>query len=281
MKPSSAADCYEAIAIRYATRYATRGENFVRGDRDDAPMAMDYYVWVVRNEERCIVVDTGFNAPAAKRRGREYLRTPAEGLLAVGVRPAEVEDVVISHMHYDHAGGYEAFPKARFHVQSDEMNFATGRYMTQGCFAHGYEVEDVCGLVRLTFAQRVIFHSGDAELAHGVSLHRVGGHTMGMQCVRVRTQRGWVVLASDACHYYEHFEKRRPFPVLFNESDVLAGYDFVAKLADSPDHVVPGHDPLVLVRYPQVSASLAGIAVRLDLAPAPMAIGSASGAEAQ
>lgn len=275
MTTSPGASCYEVIAIRYATRYADRRDNFVGGDPHDAPMPMDYYVWVVRNEERCIVVDTGFNARAANRRRREYLRTPAEGLVAVGVNPAEVRDVVISHMHYDHAGGHSAFPKARFHVQSDEMNFATGRYMTQHCYAHGYEVEDVCGLVRLTFAQRVQFHSGEAEIAPSISLHRIGGHTMGMQCVRVNTQRGWVVLASDVCHYYEHLERQRIFPVLFNERDVLAGYELVRKLADSPDHIIPGHDPLVIERYPAVSASLAGVAVRLDLAPQQISAASA------
>jgi glyoxylase-like metal-dependent hydrolase (beta-lactamase superfamily II) len=100
-----------------------------------------------------------------------------------------------------------------------------------------------------------------------VSLHHIGGHTPGLQSVRVHTRRGWVVLASDAAHYYEHMEAGRCFPTIFNLGDVLEGYDTLRRLADSPRHVVPGHDPLVMARYPAVSKALEGVAVRLDAMP--------------
>ena len=106
-----------------------------------------------------------------------------------------------------------------------------------------------------------------AELAPGISVHLVGGHTPGLQSVRVKTQRGWVVLASDATHYYEHFEKDRCFVTVFNIGDTLEGYRKLKGLADSPQHIVPGHDPLVMQRYPAVP-KLEGIAVRLDVPPA-------------
>ena len=78
------------------------------------------------------------------------------------------------------------------------MTYATGRHMRHTRFSHGYEVEDVVGMVRLVYGDRVTFYRGDADLAPGVSLHHIGGHTPGLQCVRVMTKRGWVVLASDA-----------------------------------------------------------------------------------
>src|SRR3546814_13401787 len=89
------------------------------------------------------------------------------------------------------------------------MDYATGRHMA--CEAHGraYEPDHVAGLIRLVYGDRVVFHDGDAEIAPGISVHRVGGHTAGMQVVRVNTARGWVVLASDASHFYEHIQKRR------------------------------------------------------------------------
>ena len=117
------------------------------------------------------------------------------------------------------------------------------------------------------FKDRVSFHRGDAELAPGLSIHRVGGHTHGLQCVRVHTQRGWVVLASDASHYYEHFEKSRVFPTVFNVGEVVEGYALLRSLADSDAHIVPGHDPLVMERYESVSPDLNGVAVRLDAQP--------------
>ena len=120
---------------------------------------------------------------------------------------------------------------------------------------------------RRQFGNRVTFYRGDAELAPGVSLHHIGGHTPGLQCVRVMTRRGWVVLASDATHYYEHFETDRCFVSVFNIGDTLEGYDILRRLAASPKHIIPGHDPLVMQRYPAVSKALEGIAVRLDVEP--------------
>jgi glyoxylase-like metal-dependent hydrolase (beta-lactamase superfamily II) len=175
--------------------------------------------------------------------------------------------VIVTHMHYDHIGTFEDFPQAKFHLQDDEMAFVTGRHMCHSLFRHSFEVEDVVGFVRMVYAGRVSFHDGDDEIAPGITIHRIGGHTAGLQSVRVHTQRGWVVLASDASHYYEHFEQGRVFPTTFNIGEVLEGYNRLFALAESPQHIVPGHDPLVMQRYPAVSGDLEGIAVRLDVMP--------------
>ena len=253
-------ETYEVFAIRYATRDALRSSHFIGGDPHDGPMPMDYFVWLVRNASRTFVVDTGFTADMAKKRKRTFLRTPTEGLALMGVDARTVKDVVITHMHYDHVGTFFDFPAAQFHLQDLEMNFATGRYMRHGRFSHGYEVEDVVGMVRLVFGDRVRFHAGSAELAPGLSVHHIGGHTMGLQCVRVATARGWLVLASDCSHYYEHMETGRVFPTTFHVGDTVEGYDKLRALAESPEHIIPGHDPLVMKRYPAPSKALEGIA---------------------
>lgn len=260
-------DEYEVFAIRYATRQAQRRDHFIGGDPHDAPMPMDYFVWLIRNSQRTFVVDTGFNAAMAAKRKREHLRSPSEGLALLGVNVAEVEDVILTHLHYDHVGTFDEFPKARFHLQDAEMSFATGRHMCHGFFNHGYEVEEVTSMVRLVYKNQVKFHSGAAELAPGVSIHLVGGHTAGVQCVRVMTRRGWVVLASDTSHYYEHMRGNRAFTLAFNLGDLLDGYRLLHELADSPDHIIPGHDPLVMKYYPAATPELEGIVVRLDVAP--------------
>jgi glyoxylase-like metal-dependent hydrolase (beta-lactamase superfamily II) len=258
---------YELFAIRYATRAATRSANFLGGDAHDGPMPMDYFVWLARSKTRTFVIDLGFTAEVAEKRKRDYIRSPLEGLAKLDVDAAQVEDVVITHLHYDHVGTFDRFPRARFHLQDEEMEYATGRYMRHKRFNHGYEVDDVVGMVRLVYKDRVKFHRGDAELAPGLSVHHVGGHTAGLQCVRVFTKRGWVVLASDTSHYYEHFETDRSFTTVFHVGQTLEGYDILHRLADSPQHIVPGHDPLVMQRYPAPSPELEGIAVRLDVTP--------------
>lgn len=258
---------YEIYAIKYAWRDAKRANHFVGGDPHDASMPMDYFVWLVRNAERTLVIDTGFTQSMADKRKRTFIRTPADGLKLLGVNAAEVKNVVITHLHYDHVGTFQDFPAAQFHLQDEEMEYATGRHMRHKQFNHGYEVDEVIGMVRLVYKDRVTFYRGDADFALGISLHHIGGHTKGLQCVRVHTARGWVVVASDTSHYYEHFEKGRVFTTTFHLGQTLDGYARLRQLADSEKHIVPGHDPLVMQRYPAASKELEGIAVRLDAVP--------------
>ena len=142
------------------------------------------------------------------------------------------------------------------------MAFWTGRYANKPAFRWVVEPEDILDLVRHNFAGRVRFVDGAAEVVPGVTVHHVGGHAAGLQVVAVRTARGRVVLASDAVHYYANIEEDRPFAVVSDLAQMYDAFETVRALADSPDHVIPGHDPLVLDRYPAVPG-LDGIAARL------------------
>jgi glyoxylase-like metal-dependent hydrolase (beta-lactamase superfamily II) len=243
---------YEVYAVRYATVARKPHENFITPDIHDGPMSMDYFVWAIVGRDASFVVDTGFDEEAARRRKRNLLICPATGLEAIGIRREQIADIIVTHLHYDHAGNLGLFPNAVFHLQDDEMAYATGRHMGHHALSHAYDVDSVVHMVRNVYAGRVRFHRGDAELAPGVTIHRVGGHTAGLQVVRVHTRRGWVVLASDASHYYANIRRRSPFPIVFNVGDMLEAYRIVERLADSPDHIIPGHDPEVLAIYPRL-----------------------------
>jgi len=258
---------YEIHAIRYARHDRRAGDNFLGGDPHDAPMPIDYFVWAVAGGGRTFIVDTGFGAEQARKRGRELLRSPAAGLEGLGIDPAKVEDVIITHMHYDHAGNLDLFPNATFHIQDREMAYVTGRCMCHATMRHSFEADDVTGMVRRLFAGRLRFHDGAEEIAPGLWLHFIGGHTMGLQSLRVMTRRGWVVLASDAAHLYAHLDQSRCFPIVYNVADMLEGHRTLKRLASSPQHIIPGHDPLVMKRYPASSRALEGVVVRLDADP--------------
>lgn len=255
---------YELYALKYAHHPRRASENFIGGDPHDGPMPLDYFVWLIRGEGRDIVVDTGFSRAVALRRGRQHLRCPAAGLGLLGADAAQVEEVIITHLHYDHVGNFELFPAASFHLQEREMGYASGRHMGHACFSSAFDVEDVVGMVRHVYAGRVRFHEGDAILHPGISLHLIGGHTLGLQAVRVHTRRGWVVLASDASHLYANMEEERPYPIVWSVGDMIQGYARLRALADSAAHIIPGHDPQVLTRYPAPSRALEGVAARLD-----------------
>jgi glyoxylase-like metal-dependent hydrolase (beta-lactamase superfamily II) len=248
---------YEIIALRYATHERPASENFLyppspSEDPHDYSMPIDYFVWVVRNHQRVIVVDTGFDRPAAAARGRTLLIHPIDALRLVGVDPEQVHDAVITHLHYDHAGNLGAFPNARFHLQDSEMAFATGRCMCHPRLRYPFEIEDVVTMVRRVYAGRVNFIDGDEEIAPGISLHHVPGHTRGLQCVRVETGRGPVVLASDAAHFYANMDRQNPFPILVDLAAMMESWKKLARLAGDESRIVPGHDPLVMKRYPRV-----------------------------
>jgi glyoxylase-like metal-dependent hydrolase (beta-lactamase superfamily II) len=271
---------YELFAIRYATREARRSDHFIGGDPHDGPMPMDYFMWLAKGEGRTFVIDTGFREEVAERRKRKFLRCPVEALALFDVDPNAVEDVILTHLHYDHVGNFDRFPRARFHLQERELAYATGKYMRYPRLAHSFEVEDVCGIVRLNYARRVFFYDGDAELAPGITIHAAGGHSAGLQFVRVRTARGFVVLASDVSHFYENMASQRPFTTAFHIGEMLEGFDRLLALAPDESHIVPGHDPLVMKLYPAPSPKLAGIAARLDVppsGPAPSRTGNAPG----
>lgn len=260
---------FEVFAIRYAHHSGRRAQdNFIGGgDFHDADSPLDYYVWLLRREQEIYLVDTGFSKETAAARGRNLLIRPADALAEMGVDAAAIKDVILTHLHYDHAGTLGDFPAARFHVQDAEPAYATGRCMCHPVMRHPYDVEDVVTFVRKVYADRVVFHEGTAELAPGLSLHLIGGHSKGLQVVRVWTQRGWVVLASDATHLYANIGRSLPFPLVYNVGDMMEGFRRLRELADSEDHIVPGHDPQVMLRYPAPDAALAGKVVRLDVAP--------------
>lgn len=263
------AETYEIYALRYAEKTdRARQENFLEAvDAHDAPMPMDYFVWLLRSDRRTIVVDTGFDHAEASKRGRTIKCVPADVLNRFGVNVATVEDVIITHLHYDHAGTLGDFKKARFHIQESEMQFATGKWMLDDDERHAYSADHVAELVQRVFDKRVAFHGEDGEVAPGITLHQMPGHTMGMQAVRVRTKRGWVLLASDASHYYEHWVKRVPFAICWSPDDLMRSYARFEELADSQDHVIPGHDPLVRSLYAPVSSDFGSDVVRLDESP--------------
>ena len=262
-------ETYEVFAVKYAENTALRSQLFLGGDDHDGDADMDFFVWALRGREsgRVWVVDTGFADIDAAERGRRLVRSVGDALGTVGVTAAEVNDVIITHLHYDHVGGYEQFPQARFHLQDAEMAYATGRYMTHAPFAHAYTGRHIADMVLNVFDQRVVFHDGDAELAPGLSVHLIGGHTRGLQVVRVHTDIGWMVLASDSTHYYENMESVRPFSIVFDVGAMVEGYSRLRELADDDRFIVPGHDPLVFDRYPSAGDGLDGVAVRLDVVP--------------
>ncbi len=259
---------WELYALKYAQMTTTRGHSFLGGVPDDGPLEMAYYVWLAKRGSEAVLIDTGFSKATAERRQRNWLRCPVESLSQLGVAPAAISDLVVTHLHYDHAGNLNKAPNARLHLQSRELQFATSRYMCVSHISLGgvFEADDVCTVVRENFAGRLNLIDGEAEIKPGIRVYRAGGHTPGMQMVSVQTQRGKVMIMSDCAHLFENIAAQKPFHIVFDLADMMRGWRSGVERAASSDHVVPGHDPQVMNIYPAV-AGLEGIAVKLHEPP--------------
>ncbi|WP_417258715.1 N-acyl homoserine lactonase family protein [Celeribacter sp.] len=256
---------WEVHAVKYAERNErVRGDSFIIDDNHDAPHAMDYYIWVLRRAGRVIVVDTGYDEAEATARGRPIILPPQLALKPLGIDPATVSDVIVTHLHYDHAGGLHLFPNAHLHMQAAEMTYATGPCMCHDHLRAPFSAGHVCEAVKRVYTGKMTFYEGDGEIAEGITVHCIGGHSRGLQCVRVRTAAGWLVLASDAAHYFENVYAGKPFPIVVDMQNMLDGFTRLNALASSPELIVPGHDPMVRALYP---SDVAPHIFRLDHGP--------------
>lgn len=226
-------------------------------------MPMDYYIWVAVSPNNVVVIDAGFGPTVAQRRGRTHLASPVDLLHEIGVAADDARHLVITHLHYDHTGYLPEFSKARMVVQEAEMAFWTGRHAGRGEFARLCEADDLAYLVRANVQGRVRQLSGDATVVPGVTVHRVGGHTPGLQVVCVRTACGHAVIASDASHFEANLRDDRPFSIVHTLPAMYDAFDRVRELADDPDLIVPGHDPAVLRRFSAKPAASGGSVVSI------------------
>jgi len=246
-------DEYNVYALCYARNNAGRvGTQFmVPTDPHDAPMPMDFSIWIAENSSRRFIVDLGYEIGGAQRRGRTMVYNPADALARIGIDPAQVADIVLSHLHWDHAGNIDRFPNARVHVQDAEVAFVCGRCMGVDLLRMPFEADDIVNVVRKNFAGKLCFHDGGDRLFPGVTLHRFPGHAAGLQAVRVKTRRGPLLLASDGAHYYANVYNAAPFFYTMNLIETLDSFRRMRDLAPDPAFLIPGHDPKVRAVYPK------------------------------
>lgn len=248
------APVYQIFAIRFATAHRRRQDNF-HYPVEDAPeelMALDFFVWLIVGNGKVVLVDTGFSRTSSVLRSRPYVVEPEVALRQLGYPSEAVQDVVVTHLHYDHAGNIGDYSHAKIWLQERELQFATGKCMCEPRLNHFFATEDIALLLKRLYRGDVRLLSGNHILHDGIELYALGGHTDGLQVVRVRTAEGWTVLASDAAHFYENLVTKNPFPPVFNMENMLDGYTLIEKLAEGRERIIPGHDPLVCERYPKV-----------------------------
>ncbi len=265
-------DHYQVMIVKYGTRTTTRSEvylNFPLYHESDGPQQMDYFFWVVRNRQRTVVVDTGFSAEGGRARSRTLLAEVPLLFRHFGVDPSTSPTVVLTHAHYDHAGNVDLFGSSEVVMAERELAFWGGGHARRAMFAHSVDDRDLAGLSSLRSEGRLKLFTGTLDLAPGIEVVEVGGHTPGQCIVKVRTCEGTVLLASDAVHFYEEFERDMLFTSVADLVRMYEGFDYMRDLMTSGqvEHLVAGHDPSTLSRFQAVTGPYGHLAAtigRLD-----------------
>jgi glyoxylase-like metal-dependent hydrolase (beta-lactamase superfamily II) len=250
---------YQIYALKYAERDTTACQFFFR-EHSHEPITLHYFVWLILGGPHPVLVDTGFQEDDVERRGiRNYVR-PSVMVERMGVKVTDIPIALISHLHYDHWAGHPLFPASEFWIQKDEVAFWTGPFGRYDAFSQSQNVGALANLVPLNYARRIKIIEGEREVLPGLRVHRVGGHTAGLQIVSVETPRGRVVLTSDAAHFYRNVERYQPTQIITNLPEMLAGFDTINALAGDPARVVTGHDPEVATRFKPLEPGIIQVA---------------------
>lgn len=246
---------YEVYAIRYATLPGFPLAALVKGADPARKLDIAMIVWLVKGNGRTILVDSGFYRPQFLKQWtvKDFMK-PSDAVAQAGVKPDDITDVVITHMHWDHADGMDLFPKARIWLQKDEYTYYTGEAWQQKNTHGGIDPDDVLSVVKLNTEARVGLVNGDAqEIFPGITCYTGGRHTYQSQYVGVNTKEGTVILASDNMYLYENLDKHLPIAQTLDASSNLRAQDRMKELAARPNLIIPGHDPAEFDRFPKVN----------------------------
>jgi len=253
---------YEIYAISYAMIPDFSVANLVAGADRSRKLDIQMMVWLLKGSNGSnILVDSGFYREKFFKQWkvRNFVR-PSEAIAKVGLKPEDISDVIITHMHWDHADGMDLFPKARIWIQQDEYVYYTGEAWQQGGAHGGIDPDDVIALVKLNTEGRVRLVRGDnQEAIDGIRFCTGGRHTYASQYVAVNTTHGTAVIASDNLYLYENLEKHLPIAQTLDAASNLKAQDRMKQLASSPRLIVPGHDPAVFTKFPTPGNGVARI----------------------
>jgi glyoxylase-like metal-dependent hydrolase (beta-lactamase superfamily II) len=244
------APTYSVSAVRYATLPQFPVRSLIAGADPARRLDIAMMVWVVRGGGRTILVDAGFYRQKFidQRRPTDFLEPSEAVSTAMGIRPEDVTDIVVSHIHWDHADGVDLFPNARVWIQREEYEHHVGPEGQR--LDNAVDTEDAPVFARLKAAGKVNLIDGDAkEIFPGVTVYTGGKHTFQSQYVGVQTAQGTVVIASDNLYLYENLDTRKPISQTLDAASNLAAQERMLTIASDRRLIVPGHDPAVFERF--------------------------------
>jgi glyoxylase-like metal-dependent hydrolase (beta-lactamase superfamily II) len=248
---------HSIFAVKYAGPFSVySGYNVWQWDMATSEFELEnWYLWCIRGADVTVVVDTGADPALTKLRKKSPLyENPVDVLARLDVDAAAVEHVVLSHLHWDHAGGVHLFPQATFYLQAAEYRFwIQDPVAARPPFANLTDEASLRYLAALEGTDRLVLLDGDRQILPGIECLSAPGHTPGQQAVAVDTARGKAIIGSDCAHVFRNYEHDWPSAFSMNLGDCLHTYDKLRSAASANDIIFPGHDVLMYDNYPRVA----------------------------
>lgn len=255
-----AAPSYDVYAIRYATVPNFRVRNLIQGADTSRRLDIAMMVWLLKGSDgRNVLVDAGFHRAdfVAQWRPTNFV-LPSEAVERAGVKPEDVSDVIISHVHWDHLDGIDLFPKARVWIQREEFEHHLDSAGTVRDRA--IDAGDAKLLAAIAREGRLMLIDGDGkEIIPGITVHTGGKHTFASQFAAVKSGETTIVIASDNLYLYENLSRRVPIAQTLDAASNVNTQGRMLGLASDARLIVPGHDPEVFTRFPSPGNGVARI----------------------
>jgi len=248
---------YEIYALKFAGPFIRTGAHLMWYRDWDKIEKINYYIWCIKGAGETVVVDAGVTPQMAAARELDGYVNPVEVLDRINIKADEVRHVVITHMHFDHAGGVSLFPRATFYIQEDEYRFWLENPIAgRPPFKHVSDAASTAYLASLEGTDRLTLLNGDRQILPGIQCLLSPGHTVALQTVAVNTTRGTAIIGSDCAHVFRNYQEDWPSALIVDLLGWMQTYDKLRERVSSPDLLFPGHDLLLTENYPEIARDI-------------------------
>jgi len=252
---------YKIYALKYAGPVKKCGAHFLWQKDWDKTRSGNFYFWCIRNKEQTILVDTGVSPDMAIQRNLPNYINPATLLFRLGVKAEEIQHVIITHLHWDHAGGVTLFPNATYYLHQKEFSFWTkDKVSSTPPFKLLSDQNYINHLKAGKNVGRLVLIKEERQVFPGIKLIPAPGHSPGLMAVAVNTETGTAVVGSDAAYAFDNYSENWPSDVIFNMEDAIKTMEKLRKKASSPALLFPGHDTGMADHYPRAAKDITRLA---------------------
>lgn len=248
---------YNIYALRYAGPFTSSGALLMWMKDWERVAERNYYLWCLKGVEETLIVDTGVSPEMARQRKLRGYISPAEILSRIDVNANEVKHVILTHIHWDHAGGLSLFPDAKIYIQEEEYRFWMEDPVAKRPPFGFYSDETVkANLNAIDRAGRLVLIGGDQEIFPGIECLLAPGHSVALQAVAVNTAKGTAILGSDTAHLFRNYREDWPSALINDMVAWMRTYDKLRARVASLDLLFPGHDPIMSQNYSEVASGV-------------------------